>query len=236
MTGQLAHLGLLGPLLLVPLAALSQTPPLPPPRPAELGGRPSEPTPLPPADGALGELPSSERACRARLSEKGVTFEPAPPISEGACGAPHPVRLIGLPGGVTVGALAPMTCVLAEALAEWSASGVAPAARERLGRTLSAIQIGTTYECRGQNRNPSAKLSEHAFANGADIAGFAFGGGHGVPVAASSQGEAEGAFLADVRAAACRVFDTVLGPGAEGHADHMHVDMRARPGRYRICE
>jgi hypothetical protein len=188
-----------------------------------------------PTEDASTELPAGEAACRQRLAASGVVFEPLPAIRDGACGAPHPLLVSRLPGGVTIGAPAPMTCTLAEALATWSSESVGSAARDRLGKTLAGIAIGTTYECRGQNRNAAARLSEHAFANGVDIAGFAFTDGHRLAVGAPPR-EAEAGFLAAVRGAACAVFTTVLGPGSDGHADHMHLDMRARNGGYKICQ
>jgi hypothetical protein len=188
-----------------------------------------------PTEDASTELPADEAACRQRLAASGVVFGPLPAIRDGACGAPHPLLVSSLPGGVAIGVPAPMTCALAEALATWSSRSVGSAARELLGKTLTGIAVGTTYECRGQNRNPAARLSEHAFANGVDIAGFAFADGQRLAVGAPPQ-EDEAGFLAAVRVSACTVFTTVLGPGSDGHADHMHLDMRARNGGYKICQ
>ncbi len=224
--------------VLVPAVSAAQWPPLPPPRPADLGNGPAE-TPLPPerpADVGPADLPAVEAACRQRLTTKGIMFEPLPAIQDGACGAPHPLQVSRLADGVTIGTPAAMTCALAEALADWSRESVTREARERLGTSLSRIVVGTTYECRGQNRDPSARLSEHAFANGADIAGFAFVDGKRVAVGPPPASDEEAGFLAAVRASACTVFTTVLGPGSDGHADHIHLDMRARPGGYRICQ
>lgn len=214
----------------------AQWPPLPPQRPPELGGGPLAPTPAERStEGASTELPPDEATCRQRLAASGVVFGPLPAIKDGACGAPHPLLVSRLPGGVTIGAPTPMTCALAEALATWSSESVGGAARERLGKTLTGIGVGTTYECRGQNRDPAARLSEHAFANGVDISGFAFSDGQRLAVGVPPQ-EAEAGFLAAVRASACTVFTTVLGPGSAGHTDHMHLDMRPRNGGYKICQ
>lgn len=218
-------------------AAPAQPVPLPPERPPGLG---ADAAPAPPA--ADAGLPAAEAACREALSAAGVTFEPAPAIRDGACGAPHPVRVARLPGDVKIGQPAAMTCGLAQALATWARESVGPAARRELGVELSAIEVGTVYECRGQNRDASARLSEHAFANGVDIAGFTFADGTSLTVAAGQPGrpgrdpQAQARFLSAVRSGACTVFTTVLGPGSEGHADHLHLDMRARPGGYRICQ
>ena len=121
-------------------AAAAQVP-LPPERPAELGGGPV-------ASGTPPEaaLPQAEAACRERLAAMGVRFEPAPAIGEGACGTPHPVRVLQLADGVAIGRPAGMTCGLAEALALWSRDVVAPAARDMLGASLAEIAVGTVYE------------------------------------------------------------------------------------------
>ena len=42
---------------------------------------------------------------------------------------------------------------------------------------------------------------------------------------------------AAIRGAACLYFTTVLGPGSNAaHDDHLHLDVKARNGGYRICE
>jgi hypothetical protein len=44
-------------------------------------------------------------------------------------------------------------------------------------------------------------------------------------------------FRQRVRDAACRRFNTVLGPGSDPyHAEHIHVDLAERAHRYRMCQ
>jgi hypothetical protein len=205
-------------------------PPSPPPRPAELT------TPVPgspePSDSKAAALPEDEKACRATLGGLGVVFEPLPAIvGPGECGAPHPLRLRRLSPATAVTGDPTVTCEVAEALARWARDGLAPAAAA-IGSAVSTLQIGTSYQCRGRNNDPAARLSEHAFANGVDLAGFTLANGRTIAIGSAT----EPGFQAEARRSACAAFTTVLGPGAEGHADHLHLDMRGRKGGYRICE
>src|SRR4051812_29065738 len=189
-----AILGLTGFALMLSasVAAFAEVP-LPPPRPegiAEEAVAPGD-VPLPPVrpHGIENEYPPAEgsaaagaatqpegedsAACIERLAKSGVRAEPVPAIENGACGARHPLRLIGLPAGLEVSPPAIVTCAVAEALTKW-VEGVSAEAERHLSGPPAKILIGTSYECRGQNRQAGAKLSEHAFANGVDVMGFAF--------------------------------------------------------------
>jgi hypothetical protein len=126
---------------------------------------------------------------------------------------------------------------MALALARWTAEVLKPEAEATVARSLERVAIGTSYECRSQNHRAGAKLSEHAFANGADVAGFTFTGGRSVMAAFLDGASPDGRFLQAARSAACRYFSTVLGPGSDpAHANHLHLDLRARKRGYRICQ
>lgn len=103
-------------------------------------------------------------------------------------------------------------------------------------RRLTKVLAGTSYQCRGVNNNAAAKLSEHAFANGLDLAGFGFEGDTRMMIGTQKPGSAEEGFQSAVRASACSFFATVLGPGTEAHGEHLHVDMRGRGNGYSICQ
>ena len=218
-------------------------PPLPPPRP-DRPVAPAEPESGAPEDGAApaGAAPPEERAnlpeaeaCRERLVRLGVRFETRPPLREGRCGATDPLLVTRLAEEVAVEPGATMTCPVAEALARWAADVLKPESGRHFSARPAKLLIGTSYECRDQRSG--GKLSEHAFANGVDVMGFAFAGRPDLPVAAQAGGTPEGAFLAAVRKGACPYFTTVLGPGSDAaHADHLHLDLRARRGDYRICQ
>lgn len=206
--------------------------PIPPPRPAD---------PAPPVEPASVvedvEGAVALQGCLDRLATLGVQVEPMPPIAQGACGAKRPVRLTRLPGGVAVSTPAVVTCPVAEALARWSKEVLAVESNRAFGTAPLALQIGTSYQCRGQNRQAFAKLSEHAFANAVDVMGFTFPKRPPVPVTFHPEGSPEGMFFKAVRAGACAHFTTVLGPGSDSyHADHLHLDLRGRRGAHRMCQ
>ena len=201
-------------------------PPLPPERPAELSGE---------AALALKVAAPDDTACRVRLKRLGAAFEPLPAIVNGQCGTPLPLKLTGLTD-VALPQPATLTCAAAEALARWTTE-VQVAAERELKQPLAGIAIGTSYECRGQNHDVEAKLSEHAFANGVDVMSFTFAGRPAIAVGAMADGSAEGRFLDAARSRACGFFRTVLGPGSNAaHANHFHLDERERAAGHRLCQ
>lgn len=201
-------------------AGLPATLALPPLRPAD---RPATPE---------SEIPGNDvQACQARLRALGVRFEPLPAIREGVCGAPSPVRVSSLAGGLELVPAATVTCPVAEALARWVQEDVRPQASRLLDRAPRRLRIGGSYECRGRNRVAGAKLSEHAFANAVDIMGVEFDRGPAFIVTFQKPGSPEERFQAAIREQACARFRTVLGPGSDAsHHDHIHLDLRARRG------
>ena len=84
-------------------------------------------------------------------------------------------------------------------------------------------------------------ISEHAFGNALDIAGFRLAGGDEITVVRGwwKGSPRERAFLQAVLAGACAEFYTVLGPGSDRHHyNHIHVDLlvsNARNGRH-FCQ
>jgi hypothetical protein len=215
--------------------------PLPPPRPADLG-RASAPAaialPSPsPAEAAPAAALIEHEACLESLARLGVRFEPMSSIKTGACGAERPLRVSSLPEGVQISPPATTTCPVAEALGRWTAEALMPEARRILDRRPVRLQVGTSYECRGQNHAAAARLSEHGFANAVDIGGIAFDAGKPHVVRPLSGEALEGRFQAEIQARACAYFTTVLGPGSDAaHADHFHFDMRGRKGGFRMCQ
>ncbi len=223
-----------------PAVAAARPPPAPgaeaygPPLPPELAR--SAPKMAPPKTAAAAETAG---ACLDRLKRLGVAFQARPAIAAEACGTgdAEPVQVTALSPSLKLSAPATMVCPMAEALARWAAEAVEPAAREHLDARPKRLAIGTSYECRGQNRQSGAKLSEHAFANAVDIMGFEFEGRPAVTVTFHPDGSADDRFQDAVQAKACAYFTTVLGPGSDAaHANHLHLDMRARKRGMRLCQ
>ncbi|WP_018263064.1 extensin-like domain-containing protein [Methylobacterium sp. WSM2598] len=248
------------------LAQARDTPPLPPPRPdlpapaphpatapnpATTSSPATAPAPAPPAAEAAplpperpADLPAGpaapavpdDTACLRRLERLGARAEPLPALADGLCGAPKPLRVVELPDGIQLSPPATLTCRAAEALARWSTE-VRVLAERDLGRPPRSLRISTSYECRGQNHDPDAKLSEHAFANAIDVMGFTFEGREPIGIGTQAEGTPEGRFQAAVRARACAFFRTVLGPGSDAeHGNHLHLDERERNAGHRLCQ
>ncbi len=242
------------PILAAPMAAAQPTgaatpdevpPPLPPPRPE----RPSKEGPVPQPEAAAprpaanapkptAQAPKSAAGaatCEGRLAQLGVKFEARPTLKDGRCHAPAPLLVSELPDGIIVTPPATTACPVAEALARWAVEVLKPEGEKHFKRAPKSVSIGTSYECR--NQRSGGKLSEHAFANGVDVMGFAFEGRPSITVGPHPAGSPEAAFQAAARAGACVHFTTVLGPGSDAaHADHLHLDMRDRKAGYRICQ
>lgn len=124
---------------------------------------------------------------------------------------------------------AQITCSEANSLNAWVASSVQPAAREIYGQQVVAFKVAASYACRPRNNLRGAKLSEHGHGNAIDIAAFTLADGREIVVLTGYYGNRQDQrFLRTVRAQACGIFHTVLGPGSDAfHANHIHLDMQA---------
>jgi hypothetical protein len=196
-----------------------------------------------PPQGAAAESVMTSAECQARLEALHATFSFTPPVADGACAIPLPVRLRSLAIGaddIPLTGEPVLDCRLAERLADWLGNVVEPLARHHLGGGLAAVETGPGYVCRNRNNAAAGKLSEHAKGNALDIAAFALRDGSRVAVLPPDRvAPAEAAFLAAVRTTACGYFLTVLGPGSDAaHSEHLHVDLglHGRSANYRICE
>jgi hypothetical protein len=141
-------------------------------------------------------------------------------------------------GPVTVKPAATLACPIVSALDHWLAESVQPAAMRWFGARVVEIKQISAYSCRGMNGNPHAHISEHAFGNALDVAGFTLADGRYISVQHGWKGlPEEQGFLRDVEAGACQRFTTVLAPGANVyHYNHIHVDLMRRASRRLICK
>jgi hypothetical protein len=170
-----------------------------------------------------------------RLGKLGLRFEKLPPVQENDCRVGNPVAVSALASGVDVSPASVMECRYAENLARWITDVVIPRASEHLQSVPTRLLIGTSYQCRDQRSG--SKLSEHAFGNAVDVMGFEFDKRPPLTIGVQPEGSPEAVFQSSIQKEACTIFTTVLGPGADAeHGDHLHLDMRARKGDYRICQ
>lgn len=193
----------------------------------------------PPLREVLAESPQELSACRSELDALGVAHERADPVTDEGnpdCGMANPLIVTALAPGVALEPASSMRCATALAGARWVADVVLPLSRKLEGRgALVAVDQGTAYLCRPR---ADGDLSEHALGNALDVMGFRFESGDPIPVQPrAGDGTLEEAFQRAVSAGACLDFTTVLAPGSDAdHADHLHLDVKARKGGFRICE
>ncbi|MGH6788412.1 MAG: extensin family protein [Pseudolabrys sp.] len=130
---------------------------------------------------------------------------------------------------------ATLACPLVSALDRWVAQGVQPAAMKWFGSPVTEIKQISSYSCREMVGSGTSTISEHAFGNALDIAGFTLADGRKITVQNGWLGSPEEqGFLLDVQLSACDMFTTVLAPGYNVyHYNHIHVDlMRRSSGRH----
>lgn len=193
--------------------------------------------PLPrerPAEAQVDAAEIVPSLCRLALE----TIAQIKPLPErkgpGSCGGADMVSLeaVRMPDGapVTVSPAAELRCEMATRMARWIRDEAAPVfAPARLTGVLNY----DSYDCRGRNRVAGAKISEHGKGNALDIRAFVLAGNKQVsPIDYQVAHE----LRENLKAAACKSFTTVLGPGSDGyHEQHIHFDIAEHRGGYRIC-
>lgn len=179
----------------------------------------------------LARLTDDPAACRAALTEGGLTFRDAEVREQGFCSTADTLRLSSGASLAPAGPL--MTCGLALTYALWERQVAAPAAQIAFGQPLARVEHLGTYACRTVYGREGGRPSNHATANALDVSGFRLEDGRRITIASDFRDEnAEGGFLRAVRDGACKLFGSTLSPDYNAaHADHLHLDR----SRYRIC-
>ena len=188
----------------------------------------------------------AENACFARkevvLSD---TIVAAPAIDgPGACGMTRPLKVSALDNGaITVDKTLTIDCPMIPALEAWLNAIVEPDAEARFGQKVATVNVFGAYSCRSIDNMAGERLSEHAFGNAVDVAGFTLADGRRIDFVHDwkNAGAQEAAFLHEAHAGACQYFTTVLGPGADVfHTNHIHLDLANHgstdTGPRRICK
>ena len=200
--------------------------------------------PAPPAWYAARESDEDFAACRLALAMLGTVYENRPAVTNPDnpdCGIARPIRVQRILPDLILEGGAEMRCDTARALGLWARDFARPAAATLPGAPrLTGLRLGSTYACRARVGTGQArpKLSEHALGNAIDISAFLFDGAGTLPVQPRrDSGDQAEAFQRTVRGAACLFFTTVLGPGVnKAHAEHLHFDIAARRGDWRLCQ
>jgi hypothetical protein len=187
----------------------------------------------------------AENACFARnlvaLSNTIVAYHEID--GPGICGMTRPLKVYALDDGkVSVDKVLTIDCPMIPQLEAWLRDIVQPDAEARFGQKVATVNVFGAYSCRSIDNEPGARLSEHAFGNAVDVAGFTLADGRSIQFVRDwkSVGTQEAAFLHESHAGACRYFNTVLGPGSDVfHYNHIHLDLASHgatdTGPRRIC-
>jgi hypothetical protein len=208
--------------------------------------QPSGPVPLN-APGIAPPPPDDEDAVASdpSVARSATSLPPRTPYSQPGYSQQQPPRLgpsygnpVASVGPVTLKPTATLACPIVSVLDIWINEDVQPAAVRWFGARVVEIKQISAYSCRGMNGNPNAHISEHAYGNALDVAGFTLADGRYISVQNGWKGlPEEQGFLRDVQGAACQRFTTVLAPGANVyHYNHIHVDLMRRASRRIICE
>ena len=207
--------------------------PQPVPRPGGIDQRMTS-EPVPQADDKPGVQVAMLNPGAGMAINALTRMTPMPAIVRGACSVAQPFKVSALgPNGRSV--LSPnatLDSTMIAGLVRWEAM-VQAAAKKNFGEPVVAMHVAASYDCRTMNHRSRARLSEHAHANALDISGYITASGTDITVKRDFHGGgAKEAFLKDVHAASCSVFQLVLGPGSDGyHEDHFHMDM----GHWKAC-
>jgi hypothetical protein len=173
----------------------------------------------------LAGLSRDPQICRDALAAAGVDFTMVPAEHKGKCGYDEALVVEASLSDWKAPDRMPMTCDLAAKMHLWERHVVIPAAEKYLGSPVKQIKAFGSFQCRtvaGVNR-----LSEHAFAKAADIAGFVLEDGREITVLKDFRHKgAKGDFLREIHDRACSLFDVTLGPNYNAdHANHFHLDV-----------
>ena len=182
------------------------------------------------------EEPQQRPAYNPPPSRHQATYTPPPlgPSRDSRFDAP--IRTGAVPPA-TLKPAATLSCPIVSALDRWVSGGVQPAALRWFGSPVVEIKQISAYSCRRMNGAGGHGISEHAFGNALDIAGFVLADGRKISVQHGWRGTPEEqGFLHDVQLNACENFNTVLAPGYNAaHYNHIHVDLMRRASGRKPC-
>jgi hypothetical protein len=183
-------------------------------------------------------VPQGRAAPRTQPAYNAPVYQQPEP--ERAPPALGPMRGPQTTAGIMPATLTPaatLSCPIVSALDRWVSEGVQPAALHWFGVQVVTIKQISAYSCRGMVGAGISHISEHAFGNALDVAGFVLADGRKISVQEGWRGSPEEqGFLHDVQLYACETFTTVLAPGYNAeHYNHIHVDLMRRASGRRPC-
>ncbi|WP_291001029.1 extensin family protein [Hyphomicrobium sp.] len=117
------------------------------------------------------EIDAAKARCTQALKGLDAVITPEPPIKQGACGTPAPIRLSRL-AKVTFTPAALINCGMLAPLQTWITKDLQPLAARQLGAKITTIEVMSDYSCRTAFGRVGNKLSQHAYVDALDIRGF----------------------------------------------------------------
>jgi hypothetical protein len=170
-------------------------------------------------------LEHAPERCYAALDRANISYRREPALNgEKGCGYENAVWLER--SGASYGGRVLLRCPAMLGLLLWERHVLAPAAERTFDRKLLSVRHLGTYSCRNVRDTRRGSLSQHAFANAIDVAGFFVEGQPAINVRDWKDGGVKGRFLREARDGACGIFGVVLSPDYDGaHANHFHLDM-----------
>ncbi|MFK7791376.1 MAG: extensin family protein [Devosiaceae bacterium] len=178
---------------------------------------------------------ASDHICLGSLAEAGAQFESLGRYEgDGRCGIDDAVSVASI-NGVTLQPSAVLTCTTALDLTTFLSGPMTRLSRHYFGSRPATVFVAASYACRGRNNVPGARMSEHAFGRAVDIRAITLENEAtwSVQPASDQPNDAARAFQTALREAGCGPFNTVLGPGSDGHhTDHIHFDSAVRSSTY----
>jgi hypothetical protein len=112
-------------------------------------------------------------SCQKLLKRVDAVLAHEPPLKQGKCGSPAPVRLTSLGGKNKVSFSPPalVDCRMVAALDRWMKQSVQPLAKKHLGEPIAKVSVMSDYSCR-RSTGRRNRWSQHAFVDALDIRGF----------------------------------------------------------------
>lgn len=129
------------------------------------------------------EIDTALAECISIVKRYDAEAMPEPPIKEGACGTPAPVKLMAIGKGksrVTFDPPVTVNCRVIAAMSNWLSTSLQPLARRHLKSSIATVETMSSYSCRTAYGRVARRLSEHGYANAIDIRGFTTAAGGSV--------------------------------------------------------
>ena len=212
--------------------------------PDEPAAQPFGPPP-PPVWFTLAETDAEYDACRLALSVMGAQFRPQPPVTDPDnrdCGIARPLQVSRILPDVAPSGEPVMRCAAALSLAAVDAdfpcslprASARNAAPDRAGDRTGLFLPRPRGDRRGRSETVGTRLWQRDRRDGLSLRRWRSRAGAAAPRRRRFRRKA---FRKAAQGTGCLLFTTVLGPGSNAaHDDHLHLDMAARNGGWRLCE